>query len=422
MKKLFPILLLLLFGFSESYSQTNIKTMFYNLLYYPSGLPNDREVILKDILDTYNPDIFTVCELETEVGADEILTQSIQTSHPNFARAVFVSNQSDPSPDNQLNQMIYYNTDKFTLENQQTHTTYIRDIMQYTLLLKTVNQATNPIRIEYFVTHFKSSDGTANKNIRLDMANVFTAVLENLDPNAYVVFSGDFNLYTSSEPSYQEILDPTNNIVMIDPINDNSSLQSWSNDTPTYSAMHTQATRVNQLNGNGAYSGLDDRFDFSFISENLTTSTELFYVDGSYDEYGNNNNCYNLDINNTSCTGTHSQSLRDDLYFMSDHLPVVMELETPQNILNIDDESLSKNNFNIIGSNLIHDNVSLYIDTGLFDSDLLIYNQLGQLVKTTKTTTSNQVLIDVNNFSTGVYVIVSAKNRFINPIKFVKIN
>lgn len=415
------LLILILLMFSEGYSQTNIKTMFYNLLYYPSGDPQDREDTLKDILDTYNPDIFTVCELETEIGADEILTQSIQTSRPNFARAVFVSNQSDATPDNQLNQMVYYNTDMFTLESQQTHTTYIRDIMQYTLLLKTEDQVTNPIRIEYFVTHFKSSDGTANKNIRLDMANVFTAVLENLDPDAYVVFSGDFNLYTSSEPSYQEILDSTNAIVMIDPINDNSSLQSWSNDTPTYTAMHTQATRVYQQNGNGAYSGLDDRFDFSFVSENLINGTELFYVDGTYDEYGNNNNCYNLDISDASCTGTYSQSLRDDLYLMSDHLPVVMELQTPQNLLSTN-EYTTENNLRILGSNLIDKKVSLYITPNLFNSDLLIYNQLGQLVKTTKTTTSNQVLINVNNFPVGVYVITSAKNRFVNPIKFIKIN
>lgn len=395
--------------------------MFYNLLYYPSGDPQNREETLKDILDIYQPDIFTVCELETEEGADEILTQSIQTSRPNFARATFVSNQSDTSADNQLNQMVYYNTDMFTLESQQTHITYIRDIMQYTLLLKSEDQATNPIRIEYFVVHFKSSDGTANKAIRLDMANVFTGVLENLDPNAFVVFSGDFNLYTSSEPAYQEILDPTNAIVMIDPINDNSSLQSWSNDTPTYTAMHTQATRVNQQNGNGAFSGLDDRFDFSFISENLTTSSDLFYVDGTYDAFGNNKNCYNLDINNSSCTGAYSQSLRDDLFIMSDHLPVVMELQTPQNLLSVDEFS-SENNLRILGSNLIDQNVSLYISPALFNSDLQIYNQLGQLIKTVKTSTTNQVLIDVSNFSSSVYVISSSKNKFINPIKFVKIN
>jgi hypothetical protein len=421
MKKSIVLLVSVLMLFSEGYSQTNIKTMFYNLLYYPSGDPQDREDTLKDILDIYQPDIFTVCELETEVGADEILTQSIQSSRPNFARATFVSNQSDPNPDNQLNQMIYYNTDKFILESQVTHTTYIRDIMQYTLLLKTEDQATDPIRIEYFVTHFKSSDGTANKTIRFDMATTFTAVLENLDPDAYVVFSGDFNLYTSSEPAYQEILDDTNDIVMIDPINDNTSLQSWSNDTPTYTAMHTQATRVNQQNGNGAFSGLDDRFDFSFISENLTTSTELFYVDGTYDAYGNNKNCYNLDISDPSCTGTYSQSLRDDLYRMSDHLPVVMELQTPQNILNVENYALNTI-FKIFGSNLIQNKVSILINDTLYNTELTIYNGLGQVVKTIKTSTNNEINIDVHNLSSGLYVIRSENKEVSHSIKFIKTN
>jgi endonuclease/exonuclease/phosphatase family metal-dependent hydrolase len=421
MKKSIVLLVLIFMVFSEGYSQTNVKTMFYNLLYYPSGDPQNREDILKDILDTYQPDIFTVCELETEVGADEILTQSIQSSRPNFARATFINNQSNQNADNQLNQMVYYNTDKFILESQVTHITYVRDIMQYTLLLKTVDQATNPIRIEYFVTHFKSSDGNANKNIRLDMANVFTAVLESLDPDAYVVFSGDFNLYTSSEPAYQEILDVTNDIVMIDPINDNSVLQSWSNDTPTYTAMHTQATRVYQQNGNGAYSGLDDRFDFSFISENLTTSTELFYVDGTYDAYGNNKNCYNLDISDQSCTGTYTQYLRDNLYLMSDHLPVVMELFTPQNILNVENYTVNYL-FKIQGSNLIQNNASILINDNLYNSKLTIYNHLGQIVKVIKTSTNNEINIDTNNLSTGLYVIRPENSKITNQLKFIKTN
>ncbi len=421
MKKSILLLILVLFIFSEGYTQTNIKTMFYNLLYYPSGNPQDREDTLKDILDTYNPDIFTVCELETVEGADEILTQSIQASSPNFARATFVSNQSDPSPDNQLNQMIFYNTDKFILESQATHTTYIRDIMQYTLLLNTPNQATDPIRIEYFVTHFKSSDGTANKNIRLDMANVFTGVLETLDPDAYVVFSGDFNFYTSSEPAYQEILDETNDIVMIDPLHDNSYVQSWSNDTPTYTALHTQATRVNQQNGNGAFSGLDDRFDFTFISENLTTSTDLFYINGTYDAYGNNKNCYNLDINDPSCTGPYTLSLRNDLFVMSDHLPVVMELSTPQNVLSID-QNIVKDDLKINGSNLINNNVSIYISDSLFNTQLTIYNHLGQIVKTINTTTNHELNFDASNLSTGIYVIKPTKKEYSNFVKFIKVN
>ncbi len=420
MKKTTPIFLIFILFVANTFSQTSIKTMFYNLLYYPSAQPSDRELILKRILDTYQPDIFTVCELETEVGADEILTQSIQTSNPNFARAVFVSNQSDSSADNQLNQMLFYNTDKFTLENQQTHTTYIRDIMQYTLLLNTVDQATNPIRIEYFVAHFKSSDGTTNKAIRLDMANVFTAALDNLDPNSYVIFSGDFNLYTSSEDAYQKILDTNNSIVMIDPINDNSSLQSWNNND-TYTAVHTQATRVNQLYGNGAYSGLDDRFDFTFISNNLVASNDLHMVQNSYHAYGNNENCYNLDINDPSCTGNYALTLRDDLYLMSDHLPVVMELETPQSILNIRTYTNS-NTIKIIGSNSIINKLTLQISEPFFNNEFTIYNQLGQQIKKFTTSNSNQQTFDISDFSNGFYIITSSNNKLTHPLKFIKVN
>ncbi len=421
MKKSISLLILMFLLCSSGFSQTRIKTLFYNLLYYPSGEPNDREVTLKSILDTYNPDIFTVCELETAEGADEILSQSIKSSRPNFARATFVTNQSDPSADNQLHQLLFYNTDLFTLENEQVHPTSIRDINQYTLILKSEDAEVNPIRIEYFVTHFKSSDGTANKNLRLDMAKVFTAVLENLDPDTYVVFSGDFNFYTSSEPAYQELLDLNNNIVMIDPMHDNSYVQSWTNDTPTYAALHTQATRKFQQNGNGAFSGMDDRFDFSFISKNLTTSSELYIIPDTYDAYGNNKNCFDKDINDATCTGEYSQSLRNDLYIMSDHTPVVMELETTKTILNIDKIDLHSQ-FNIIGSNLINSIVSIQISSDFYNSTLLIHNQLGQLVKTIDTTIDNQILTDVSSLSNGMYIITSSNINFTKPIKFLKVN
>ena len=54
-------------------AQGTIKTMFYNLLEFPSAQPSNREQILMEILDNYEPDIFMVCELESEYGADLIL-------------------------------------------------------------------------------------------------------------------------------------------------------------------------------------------------------------------------------------------------------------------------------------------------------------------------------------------------------------
>ena len=47
---------------------------------------------------------------------------------------------------------------------------------------------------------------------------------------------------------------------------------------------------------------------------------------------GNNANCFNLNISDETCTGEYSQTLRNQLYSMSDHLPVIMKLETTKNL------------------------------------------------------------------------------------------
>lgn len=410
-------LLLCLFIGSEFYAQATIKTMFYNLLRYPSGDPQNRELLLKDIIQDYQPDLFTVCELESQEGATEILTESLQSLNTDYSSATFVANQSDDGVYNQLQNLLFYNSSKFELVNEQVHTTTVRDINQYTLLLNTDDKDTNPLYLEYFVAHFKSSQGTTNKAIRLEMAEVFTGVLSTLNTNSYILFAGDFNLYTSTEDAYHEILDHTNTIVMVDPENPTKATQSWHNNS-TYQSIHTQATRVNQQYSNGAYSGMDDRFDFIFISENLTTNTELKYTPNSYSAYGNNKNCYNLDVKDALCTGTYSQQIRNTLFDMSDHLPVVLELETTRTILGVEDVQLSKK-MRLNASNLIANSISLHIEPALYNSKLNIYNHLGQIVHSETTTTNPLITIDVNHLAEGIYMITS-NEALHSSIKFIK--
>ncbi|GAB1307396.1 hypothetical protein KH5_00790 [Urechidicola sp. KH5] len=410
-------LLVCLFLGGELYAQTSIKTMFYNLLRYPSGNPQNRELLLKDIIQDYQPDLFTVCELESQEGATEILTKSLQSLNANYSSATFVSNQSDDGVYNQLQQLLFYDSSKFELVNEQVHTTNVRDINQYTLLLNTIDKETNPLYLEYFVAHFKSSTGSTNKAIRLDMAEVFTNVINTLSSDCYVLFAGDFNLYTSTEDAYHEILDDANNIVMVDPENPTKASQSWNNNA-TYQGIHTQATRVNQQYSNGAYSGMDDRFDFIFVSENLTSSGDLQYSANTYSAYGNNKNCYNRDVKDVSCTGTYSQDIRNTLFDMSDHLPVVLELETTRTILGLEDVQLTKK-LRLNGSNLIANSISLLIEPELYNSKLTIYNHLGRVIYTVPTTTNPLITINVNHLAEGIYMITSNKALH-SSIKFIK--
>lgn len=321
-------LLFLLFCFC-GYTQEHLNAMFYNLFKFPNSLPQNREYILKDILDVYKPDLFMVCELATQNGADLILNTSLQNQTDVFARAVFIPDLSDLA--DPLQTMVYYNTRKLTLLNQQKIPTVYRDINQYSFKLNVENA---PIYLEVFVAHLKSSTGTANQQARLQMVQTVTQALQNLtQPNTFVLFAGDFNFYTASEPGYQQILSAANAIKLIDPIN---ALGSWQNNA-NFSYLHTQSTRVSNTGfgggaNAGASGGLDDRFDFIMMSENFNTDNRFNYVPNTYKAYGNNGNCFDKSVNDAGCTGAFSQTLRNNLYNMSDHLPVVMQFNINENL------------------------------------------------------------------------------------------
>lgn len=400
-----------------AYSQETLNAMFYNVFKFPTSLPQNRELILRDILDEYQPDLFMICELVNENGADLILNTSLQNQTDTFARAVFTPDLTNPS--DPLQTMVFYNTRKLTLVNQQTLPTVYRDINHYSFELNV--EANDPIYLEVFVAHLKSSTGPANRQMRFDMVEQVTQELQNLtQPDTYVLFSGDFNFYNSSEIGYQEILNPSNAIVMIDPINAPGSWQ----DNASFSYLHTQSTRFSNSGfgggaNAGASGGLDDRFDFIMMSENFTNSTRFSYVNGSYQAYGNNGNCLNQSVNDVGCTGVFSQTLRDNLYNMSDHLPVVMQFQI--------NEPLAVKSFEtnplmwFESSNISNKEVVVGVDVSNINAknnQLLVYNSLGQLVKTVGINDRQSVVISTENLSSGLYFIKMNQNDGV--LKFIK--
>lgn len=413
-KSVFTTLLALCAFTSTIYAQENLKLMFYNVLNYPMQAPASRIQDLGVIIDDYRPDLFMICELNSEEGADNILN-IMQTLNSNYQRAVFYFNTSDDAigDQNELQNMLFYDSTKFILEDQAIITTSYRDFNQYSLKLNTVDQATIPIYLEAFVTHLKSSSGTTNQNLRLAMVDDFVAHLETLPSNSNVVFAGDLNLYTASEPAFQELLDFTNNITFVDPAD---RVGSWSNNT-SYLDVFTQSTRTQSGLG-GATGGFDDRFDFIMTSENLLSNSDLFYVPNSYRAYGNNGNanCYNQEINSSNCDGaTYNQTIRNALYSMSDHLPVTIELQTAET-LGINDIAYY-HGIKIEGSNVVTNQVQLSISNRDIKT-ISIYNTLGQNVHQIKTSIATNYSIDVSRFASGLYYITTS-NTLVNPLKFV---
>ena len=399
--------------FLGALAQGTIKTMVYNLLEFPSAFPPNRPEILREIINEYNPDIFMVCELESEVGGSIILNTSLNDENTDYVMAPFEPSQSG-DPDHQ--QLIFYRRGMFTLEASEVLPTAVRDINHYTLKLSTEDQQNDPVILEVFVTHLKSSQGTVNKQLRLEMVQQFTNRLETLAPNAFVLFGGDFNLYTQSEPAYQELLDPTNAIVMVDPIDRPGS---WSNNI-NFQDIHTQSTRISSGPfGAGAGGGLDDRFDFIVISENMQTDPKLKYVQDTYKAFGNNGNCYDNNINSQDCSGDFSTNLRDNLYNMSDHLPVVMEIETNKVIVLKNDDFVNQNAI-FLETTLVQNELQIRLNSNLSQKiNFQVYNILGQKLIDFSSGDSEYISIDVSSLSQGLYYLKSNLSAF-QTFKFLK--
>ncbi len=419
------ILILVFLISSNMYSQETFKAMFYNLLNFPLQEPsNSRLSNLEFILNDYQPDLFMVCELNNLNGADEILYMLQQRINPNYAMANFVLNTSDDNygDQNDLQNLIYYDSSKFILESQTQIPTVYRDFNRYTLKLNTINTPANPIYLEVFVCHLKASSGVDNEILRKQMVDDFEAYLNDpsnyFNSNSHVLLAGDFNVYKSSEDAFQELINTANTITFTDPAN---RIGYWHNNTD-FLDVFTQSTRTSSALG-GATGGFDDRFDFILTSENMSSASELSYVPNSYQVYGNNNNinCYNQEINSLDCDGTDfSFDLRNALYNFSDHLPVTLQLQTNQS-LNTPEYAL-KSSITFTNGNIVTSTLNLKVNFDIINSPYLnIYNTLGQKVKTIAISNTSLISEDVSALSSGVYYIL-VDDKSINPLKFIKSN
>lgn len=329
-----------------------LKVVSYNLLNFPSGRDDcgasntvipSRWDSLQIILNYIKPDVLMVCELQTELGADLILSDALNVGGiSNYARANFVLNQSSGGTD--LNNAFFYNTDKMTLYSQSEVTTNVRDIGEYTVFLNDPNLGTHQdtVFIDFYTAHLKAGSTASDVASRAVQCNSLQSHVDAKLTERNAIVGGDFNFYGSVEGGYQALLSGT--YPFNDPINMPGS---WDNNG-SFSAVHTQSTRSFNTAplDCGATGGMDSRFDFLLNSTPIMNGTKnVIYTPGSYQALGNSGNLFNSDINNT---GNNSEVPREVLYALrntSDHLPVIMELGVifPEVVLPFDLLSFSVN-------------------------------------------------------------------------------
>ncbi|NND26760.1 MAG: T9SS type A sorting domain-containing protein [Flavobacteriaceae bacterium] len=418
-KKKLIALFLCLFGLSLGFAQETFNVMFYNVLNYPDQTPASRIDNLEAIITNTQPDIFMVCEVNNVQGSNNILNM-LQGVKPDYAGANFVLNTSDDTTGNQndLQNMMYYDASKFILVSQDEVPTTVRDFNHYVLKLNSVDQNTNPIFLNLFVCHLKASSGDSNQAIRFEMVTELISYMDaNLANDDLVLLGGDLNLYTHTENAFIELVDTSNNITFVDPANRQGS---WHNNV-SFVDVFTQSTRT-QTGLGGATGGFDDRFDFIMTSENMITNSDLYYVPNSYKVYGNNanTNCYNDEIISSNCAGPeYDLTIRNELYQMSDHLPVLVQLETFETILGVED-LVQNASLQVLGPNVLSDWLRLQATSAhLIGERLSVFNPIGQKMTSMTINDLNQFKINVSNWSSGIYYVV-VSNNYIQPIKFIK--
>ncbi len=345
------------------YSQDTLKVMHYNLLmygnnYYGCNSTNnnidDKNEYLKTIINYVKPDIFTVNEIS------EILTyqQYILNSVLNINGINYYQMGSPPNYSGSyiINQ-IYYNSEKLTMCSNIAISNNYRDIDIFRLYYNSpdLKYTNDTIYLNCVIAHLKAGTSYEDEVERANETNKLMNYLSNSNATGNYLMMGDFNVYTSAEQAFQNlILYQNQDIRFYDPIN---SLGAWNNNS-YFASVHTQSTHIS--GGCPSGGGMDDRFDFILVSDEVLNGTEkIKYLNGSYKAVGQDGQHLNQSLvsspQNTSVPG----NVLNALYDMSDHLPVVMDIVVGNNVGGMNNESI---NFSLNYNNPVSEKLVLKID------------------------------------------------------------
>ncbi len=377
--------------FIQISAQDTITVMSYNVLNYPLSNASKADT-LKPIIQYVNPDIFMITELTSSSGATTILNDALNVgSVSSYQKATYFNG---PDTDN----MLFYNSDKLVLYSQHEIATTLRNISEYVLYYDAPNitAQSDTVFIHCYMAHLKASSGASNEQQRNQEAVMLKNYLDSKNNIENVILGGDFNVYTSAEAAYNTILNG-GNVKLLDPINTSGV---WNNNS-SFASVHTQSTRSGSLGDGGSFGGMDDRFDFIFFNNDLPSGAKgLTYVPNSYNALGNDGNHFNKSINASPTNTSAPNNVIDALYYMSDHLPIIIKAYVAANVGVEETQQPSKwqgyfaNNQFYFSSNKTETNLTVQI-----------YDLLGKLVKTERVTRATKFQLQLNNLQTSLYFV-----------------
>ncbi|MFM7104283.1 MAG: T9SS type A sorting domain-containing protein, partial [Flavobacteriales bacterium] len=249
-------------------------------------------------------------------GANTILNQAMNFGSDDYSMAQYTDGPDDEN-------MIFFNTSKLGFVRQNEIQVSPRQINEYVLYHK--NPALNSIGdttyFYFYACHLKASDTSTDAAERAAAAAVLKSYLS-LRPNPEnTIVGGDMNIYGSSELAYVYFTGETQ-ANLFDPMGSGEY-----NNNSSFAGIHTQSTRIENFDG-GSIGGLDDRFDMMLMSDDLRYGLSgAQFVQGSYRAIGQDGNHFNESLISPPANNSEPIDVINALYFMSDHLPIFMELE-----------------------------------------------------------------------------------------------
>lgn len=425
------ITLFFIFSVGLSWGQTitdTIQFMHYNLLNYrnitnyctsSTNSPSKKDDYMNTIVGYLMPDIITVNEMVGDggTGANRLLTNALNQGGRNFYK------QANYSANSSLCNMLYYNKNKFKLIRQDkidralNRTQLVRQIDVYTLYYLDNSELelgdTNFLTV--YVAHFKAGNTSSNVSER---AKATEAVMDyhstNYSSDHSYLISGDFNMYTSNEQGFINLVgDPNTSIRFKDPIRRSGS---WNNNG-SFATIHTQSTRVSGSCFSGG--GMDDRFDMVLCGQEVISNQRGYgYIGGSYKALGNDGQHFNSNLNSGTNNSVPADVL-NALYNMSDHLPVAMQMKI--NRTTAHSQKRVNENF-LIMNNPVRDLLTWKMQLPM-EGYLLIIDVHGKCPFKEKINPNNNWhQLNVTSLTKGIYtIIVTSRGNQIIRKKLIKL-
>jgi hypothetical protein len=310
--------------------------MHYNLLYYgvytSFCTSSNNNVDLKDgnlsiIIEYVQPDVLTVNELgigpsgtQDPANLNRILDNVLNASgEPRFSAAPYTNTTNSTI----VNGLFYDNT-KFVFHHGEVIANVVRDINLYSLYIKDEDMllAGDTIFLHAIVAHLKAGSSMDDQNRRTQEIQTVMSYISQKNLHGNIMFLADFNMQSSLEFAYQHLTFNVNQDIRFnDPINEPGTW--WNN--PDFAQLHTQSTHTvtNCFIGGG----LDDRFDQILVTNPIISGTQgLKYVESSYYALGQDGQRFNQSLISPPNLSAPPDVI-NALYNMSDHLPVILEIE-----------------------------------------------------------------------------------------------